>query len=339
MNLNEVWVRLEEDQRATPETGRMQRRIIPEHPRDFFLGLELPTRNRMLILRVSSASVVEHDKVPDSHGLKVRIFDRDTTPPTSEIALILTDHNFQSIFDFLIEDLVDAAESQKEEQASVNKFLERLSDWQLLLMTVTPGVMTKEHQQGLWGELWVLREIIGPAIGFCDGISCWRGPFGADQDFQFNHAAIEVKTSAAQPFNEAEIANERQLGCDSDISLLLIALSLDARPHSGLTLPELVNNVRSQASSAGCLRMLEERLALYGFRDCDTDNYSETGYRVRSRQQFKVREDFPRLVPSDLRPGVSDVRYSIDLIACSRFITTDEELIHLLRGTNDDARQ
>ena len=110
MNLTEVWAHLEEDHRAGSGTGRMQRRIMPEHRRDFFLGLELPSRNRMLILRASPASVADQTKVPESRGLRVRMHDRATDPPTAEVELVLTDQQHQDIFNLLIQDLVDAAE-------------------------------------------------------------------------------------------------------------------------------------------------------------------------------------------------------------------------------------
>ena len=64
--LAEVWQRLEEDTRATVPSGRVQRRIEPAGRRDFFLGLEMPSRNRMLILRVSANSVRGQPDVPDS---------------------------------------------------------------------------------------------------------------------------------------------------------------------------------------------------------------------------------------------------------------------------------
>ena len=54
MRLAEVWRRLEEDTRITAASGRVQRRIAPTGKRNFYLGLEMPSRYRMLILRVST---------------------------------------------------------------------------------------------------------------------------------------------------------------------------------------------------------------------------------------------------------------------------------------------
>jgi len=332
VNLTEVWTHLEEDHRSGPGTGRMQRRIMPERRRDFFLGLELPSRNRMLILRTSPASVAGQVPVPESRGLRVRMRDRETDPPTAEVELVLTDQQHRDIFDLLIEDLVDAAEQPEDERAGVGRFLARLTDWQRLLMRLAPGMLSRENQQGLWGELWTLRDVAGPAVGFTAAVRAWRGPLGADQDLQFPGAALEVKTSTAHAFECLVIASERQLDVAQDIALALIALSLDARPDHGETLSEMVRAIRSVAADAGCLQLLEERLALFGYRHEDADSYADIGYTVRSRLQFRVQNDFPRVVSGDLRPGVSEVRYSVAVAACARFEISEEVLGALLKG-------
>ena len=331
MNLTEVWAHLEEDHRSDPGTGRMQRRIMPERRRDFFLGLELPSRNRMLILRVSPASVAGQAPVPESRGLRVRMQDRETDPPAAEVELVLTGQQHQDIFDLLIEDLVDAAEQPEDERAGVGRFLARLTDWQRLLMRLAPGVMSRESQQGLWGELWTLREVVGPALGFAPAVQAWRGPLGADQDVQLPGVALEVKTSTAHAFERLVIASERQLDVAPDIALAVIALSLDARPDHGETLSDMVRQIRSAAVDTGCLHVLEGRLALFGYRDEEADSYSDIGYAVRSRIQFRIQDEFPRIVPADLRLGVSEVRYSVAVAACTPFKINEGELSELLR--------
>jgi len=333
MNLSDIWTHLEEDHRASPEMGRMQRRIVPEGRRDFFLGLELPSRNRMLVLRVSPASVAEQTEFPESRGLKVRIHERATDPPTAEVELILMEQQLQNIFDLLIEDLVDAGEQPEDERAGVGRFLARLTDWQRLLTRFSPGVMSKESQQGLWGELWTLCEVVAPAVGFAQGVRSWRGPLGADQDFQLPWVALEIKTSTAHALEHLVIASERQLDVAPDISLVVIALALDARPHYGETLDDMIRHSRSIAADAGCLHILEDRLTIFGYRNEDIDSYSDIGYTVRARLQFMVQDDFPRIVPADLRSGVSKVEYLVAVTACTQFNIDEVELMALLRRT------
>ena len=331
MNFAEVWAHLEQDHRSGSGMGRMQRRITPEYRRDFFLALELPSRNRMLILRAAPASVAGQAPIPESRGLTVRMRVSEADPSATEVELILTDQQHRDIFDLLIEDLVEAAEQPDDERAGVRKFLARLADWQRLLMRLAPGTLSIENRQGLWGELWTLREVAVPAVGFGAAVRAWRGPFGADQDIQLSGAALEVKTSTAHAFERLMIASERQLDVPRNVVLALIALSLDARPNLGETLPEMVQSIRILAADAGCQQVIDERLLLSGYKLEDADTYSDIGYTIRSRVQFRIENDFPRVVPTDLRQGVGEVRYSIAVTACSQFEVTEGELEALLR--------
>ena len=120
MNLAEVWGHLEEDTRITEASGRVQRRIVPAGRRNFFLGLEMPARNRMLILRVSGNSAEKQPEVPDSRGLTVRVVRREAESNEVEVELVLTDSEHRDIFDLLVRDLVEAAEQPENEGCGID---------------------------------------------------------------------------------------------------------------------------------------------------------------------------------------------------------------------------
>ena len=184
MNLAEVWKHLEEDTRITDAPGRVQRRIMPAGRRDFFLGLETPSRHRTLVLRVAASSVEGLPDVPDSRGLNVRLVSREAGSDEVEVVLALSESQHRDIFDLLVRDLVGAAEQPHDEREGLIRFLARLSDWQQLFRRLGPRGLAREAQQGLWGELWALREIVAPVAGIVGAVDGWRGPMGADQDFR-----------------------------------------------------------------------------------------------------------------------------------------------------------
>ena len=332
MNLAEVWEHLEEDTRVAGVSGRVQRRIVPAGRRDFFLGLEMPSRNRMLILRVAAGAVEGQPEVPDSRGLAVRRTPRDVDGEQMEVELALTESQHLDIFDLLIRDLVDAAEEPRDERTGLTSFLSRLSDWQQLLRRLAPRGLSREAQQGLWGELWVLREIVAPEMGMAEAVRAWCGPLGADQDFQMMNTSIEVKTSTAHSLDRLQISSERQLDVPDDVTLLLVGISLDSRPRHGETLLDIVGISRVAASKSGCLHLLDDRLELYGYEAEDEGLYSEVGYSVRSFHPFRVGEGFPMILSSDLRDGVGEVRYSVSIDSCASFRMAVQEPGELLRG-------
>ena len=161
------------------------------------------------------------------------------------------------------------AEQPQDEREGLTRFLARLSDWQHLLRRLEPRGLTRESQQGLWGELWAPREVVAPVAGMLRALEGWRGPMGADQDFQLGSTCIEVKTSMAAHLDRLLISSERQLEVPGDVRLLLLGLSLDGRPGHGETLPEMIGSVHVAASRGwllasvgpptGSLRVLEWR--------------------------------------------------------------------------------
>ena len=332
MNPAEVWRHLEEDTSVTDAPGRVQRRIVPTGRRNFFLGLETPSRNRMLILRVSANSVEGLTVVPDSRGLNVRVASREAGIDETEVVLALTDSQHWDIFDLLVRDLVGAAEQPHEEREGLVRFLARLADWQQLLRRLGPRGLTREAQQGLWGELWALREVVEPVAGMGGAVDGWRGPMGADQDFQMGATCVEVKTSTAARMDRLAISGERQLEVPDDVVLILLGLSLDGRVRHGETLPEMVGSVRAAASKSGCLHLVDLRLDLCGYQSDDANLYSDMGYTVRSLHPFRVEQGFPRIVSGDLQTGISDVRYLVSTASCAAFRITGEHPRKLLEG-------
>ncbi len=333
MNLSEIWRFLEEDSLASGVAGRIQRRVLASGRRNFFLGLETPSRNRMLILRVDSQTVENPQNIADSRGLTVRMTARvgDNAQGT-EVVLTLTEPEHRDLFDLLIRDLIAAAEQPENENTGLTRFLARLADWQLLFRRLSPQGLTAEAQQGLWGELWSLREVLAPVTGVKDAIDGWRGPMGADQDFQMGSTCIEVKTSSSATFEHLTISSERQLEAPDDVTLFLLGLSLDRRVKHGETLPEMVDSIRNMASEFECLDQVDVRLDLSGYVRQDAPLYSEIGYTLRSLHAFKVEDGFPRIVSSSLEEGVGDVRYTVSLASCREFSLPERDPEKLFEG-------
>ena len=332
MNPQEVWRHLEEDTRITDASGRVQRRILPSGRRNFFLGLETPSRNRMLVLRVAARSVEGLPDVPDSRGLNVRVVRNEAGSDETEVVLALTDSQHRDLFDLLVRDLVGAAEQARDEREGLIRFLARLSDWQQLFRRLGPRGLTREAQQGLWGELWAMKEVVAPVAGMRGAVDGWRGPMGTDQDFQLGDTCVEVKTSTAASLDRLSISGERQLEVPDNVVLILLGLSLDGRARHGETLPEMVESVRHTASESGCLHLVDLRLDLCGYENNDANLYSDIGYTVRSLHPFRVEEGFPRIMSGDLKTGISDVRYLVSTASCGAFRITGKRAEKLLEG-------
>jgi hypothetical protein len=155
-------------------------------------------------------------------------------------------------------------------------------------------------------------------------VDLWVGYDAAIRDFQGENWAIEVKTSAANNAESITINGERQLDDSLIDNLLLYHCSVDISNASGITLPELVEEIRSILSHSFVARALfEEKLYHTGYQDKDIEFYNDIHYLIRTDKFYKVADNFPRICEKDLRPGVGEVHYSIVLAACEQYLVSN----------------
>jgi hypothetical protein len=72
-----------------------------------------------------------------------------------------------------------------------------------------------------------------------------------------------------------------------------------------------------------------------GYNEIHRDLYLNEGYHVEEVNVFEVKEGFPRIVGSDLMPGVGGLKYTIDLSSIVDFKVEEDLLIENLKGSYD----
>jgi len=331
MKIEDVWNLLEQDGNDV-SSGYLTRRILPNVNYDVYLAIEKPSNTRLLMLRVSSLFLDRKTIYPTSSSFTVN---RIVLPQDGEeygtLRLFLTNPRYKDIFTTLVQDIVDYITLIPEGRTAVSAFVVRLKRWQAFLEKNSPEGLSEIAQQGLYGELWFLRQVVFPHLGLLNGIRRWTGPKGTQQDFQFPGCAVEVKTSSAKQHQKLAIASERQLDDTGAGMIVLLHLSLDVRQGQGENLPEIVASVRSLASGDAIAKdELENLLFEIGYLDIHATRYENIGYTIREHNYFKVEKDFPKIIESDLRNGVGDVRYTISVAECKRFSISESEVIALI---------
>ena len=328
MSLTALW---EEMERApVPEgEGRLLRRIHPEAVADLHVGLVKPGEQRLVTLTAPPESCPAGDRLPSSRGIRSAL---GTPQPDGRIPieLRLVDPAAREIFGALAEDVSGAAALAPTHAAAIDAWMVRLRRWQRLLERLPPEGLGPEDQRGLYSELWALRDVVAPALGFQAGVEGWTGPEPASHDYQLPGAAIEVKSTAGAQHQVLRISSERQLDETGADSLYLVHLSIDARLGGGETLPDIVAAVRTAARGSTVEGTLEDRLLEVGYLDVHAPHYT-TGYTLRRVGAYRVQEGFPRIVERDLASGVGDVRYSVAVTECQEWERPLEEIGARLR--------
>lgn len=312
----------EELGRDLAPSGLVKRRILPHLGHDIFIGEQRPSRLRQLTMSIHDAAPVDVTRGPRARGLDVRIDTSDVGVVRIDLASTSQDAN--TLFGVLASDTTRVLEAHSGEGAA-SLVLQRVLAWQTFFSRRDDGI-GPERAAGLFAELEVLRELLAPTIGSSAAVSAWHGPDPALQDFQFTQFAIEVKSFRGNGPGHLTISSERQLDVTGAGELFLAYLRLDQRADGrGITLADQVERTAACVDdSFYASDLLGQQLLTAGWHESVADVRTET-YEVRSKEIFAVRPEFPRLVPTDLPPGIGGVRYAVDRSAIEDFLIPWDE--------------
>lgn len=247
----------------------------------------------------------------------------------SQLVFTLRDVELKSLFRHLSLDLINAAEklSEADDQAIADIILTRFMRWQNLLGRAKSDILSDSKILGLFGELTVLKRLFIPNCGTQDGIETWCGPLGAEQDFAFNKKLLEVKSQAISMDSKVSISSAEQLDDVSGKVFLCHQTfsKTDEASGPGESLNEIVIGIRNALYGQNfSLDEFETRLIEVGY--FTRTEYNSPKFALGNLNYFRVSDDFPRIVPDQLSPGVVGVRYAIQLDQCKQFLISEDDL-------------
>lgn len=187
-----------------------------------------------------------------------------------------------------------------------------IDDMRAALRPLAPDLSTME-QIGLFGELWVLSNVMFPTIGprVCH---LWSGPESERHDFVGQGVHVEVKTTTrSEPRHE--ISRIDQLRPPINKRLLFISVMLEKSLGGDETLADRVDEIREKLGSDGhALDVFDSRLAQLGWHEGLRQTGALLRFTFRDVHVFEVTGTFPRL-PDDYVPprGVTGIKYNINV--------------------------
>lgn len=318
--VREAWTML--DAEARTETGWHLRRIFPSAAFDIFAGIHQPEATPGLILETPVATLPAFRLLPRSPGFVV-----EATPPgqsptaRGRIVLSLADPAYLEVFPVLCQDVAEVSARESGAAAAMSAFLSRLHVWQSFMAHFSPEGLSRDQVTGLMGELFMLGDYLAPAVGYSQAIGAWDGPLGEANDFSLDQYFLEVKTTTRQAPSVISITNADQLDtARGQIYLAHLKLQKSAR---GTTLPELVDVLKNRLLeySPEQISAFNTKLLLAGYIDARRSNYTDR-LALIDLAVFSVGSGFPNIARTDLRLGVRDCSYTIELSACQPFAVT-----------------
>jgi hypothetical protein len=331
--IGEMWEEIEADLEsesgADKGPGLLTRLATPDPGQRLWVGVEWPSKTRILLFSAQAAALPPKAAWPECRGLELLL----NSMPNGEATLIvrLRDRRGQDVFTVLAEDLARRAIGGTESEAA-RRVLSAIGRWQKFL-AVASCSLSDEARRGLWGELWTLEHVVIPSIGIEAGVSAWRGPSGAPQDFQHQGTAIEVKTRAARSPAVVRISSEQQLHDAPWKNLFLNHIAVDEQDGAGETLPQRIARLRNLVAATAAAELLEDALIDAGWLEAEAEKHKIRGFVQRELDAYRVAGVFPRLTPPALPPGIGGVGYDLSLDAVQQFALPITDMQHALDST------
>jgi len=302
-----------------PISGYNTKPII-DTPFNFLLGVNDLGQKRFLIQSLEGFEVTAVDNYRISIG-----------PIEHEGSLYilgeLRSNDAESIFDSLIDDLYSVAQPADSHDGALKNIKTSLNLWIRCFQGNNLRLLSDEAQRGLIGELLFLEKLLSK-FSESDAITFWHGPLGKPQDFYLTDKTVEVKTKLLSGSNQSKIfiSSAEQLDQYDDVPAYLYLYGLRIIPNDdpqALSLFSLIQRISNRLKDDESLNSFQNRLVEMGYSPEHRLNYRYPHFCVSSEQAYEIKEDFPKIIPPDLKPGVCEVKYKISLDSLEQFKITN----------------
>lgn len=328
--INQIWEDLANDKSLSK--GLLLRRYSGAVLPDVYVAIQHPEKYFCICISISEEIEVKISLFSNLQEIKVDLYPSLSQAGKNTLVFKLLNFQHKDIFTVLCEDLIATIESEANEKKMVNEILNRFEKWKSLFNKIGLQGLTPEEQRGLYGELYFLRKFLQSNANHIDILNTWIGTEKQVRDFQSGTWAVEVKTTHGNNHQKVHISSERQLDTTNLNNLFLYHISLEQMQNSGESLNDIVDAVIGILdANSMALNKFKSKIYEVGYFELHSKLYEEIGYQIRQEEFYKVEDDFPRIEENDIREGVGDVKYSIILSQCARFVNSKTEVFDTIK--------
>ncbi|MDE7421304.1 MAG: PD-(D/E)XK motif protein [Muribaculaceae bacterium] len=327
------WTRLESEN----HTGLVKRLISRNIPyqiyciydysnKSFGIGVSYPKNIKINLTPFSSLS-----------RLKIEVFEDTSFKNNLILSVLLSESDKKDLFSYLCVNMIETIAVARDIFTATQLFGNTLLRWKKLFESTLTDILSKEEQRGLYGELVFLRELVKlhPLSQYA-AIQTYIGCSHAPHDFQGNSWAVEVKTTSTNNPQLLTINGERQLDDSMTGILFLCHCSVEVIKNSGETLPDIITEIKHiLKSDFAALSLFNAKLFEAGYKEEFNHQYANIGYKNRFIRYYHVHENFPRIIETDLREGVGNVKYEISLPQSDLYRVTESFVLDKCTLDND----
>lgn len=324
-NLDAVWVELE-TRMSNPKAGA-QTMICPEFLYRIYAGVVGIPSKRYLVIEIPDSQKKDFDSFSVPKGISLSIVD-PIIKHSGFVACLLeaTSADQNDVFTIVAEDILNEL-SKKDVDGFVAALKQRIEKWKDFFKNPERRQLSEEVVIGLIGELSLIEDLLEQGITYAADL--WNGPLKSAQDFQGDDIALEVKTSCSSQVKTVKISSEIQLDDSGRSHLFLVINRLEHDDAFGRPLPEYVSSIYEKLPTQK-KNLFLAKLKCLGY-DHETSEIYTQAYSLKERFVYRVTEGFPRILPSDLKSGVTNVNYRVSLANCEDYLSDLDQVIETIR--------
>ena len=320
-NISSLWEIMSQEK----SVGLVKRLLPNNSPLKVFATYKHPENICGIAFSCDSKLKLSIDSFYNLKELSVQLFLDASYQPNRLLTIQLFSDTNKDIFAYLCGNLVETIEKCETEAKAIKLVLNRLEKWKTMFSKGASDGLSITEQQGLYGELMYLHKLaLREIFSYIDTLKIWVGADKAMRDFQGNGWAVEAKTISINNADQITINGERQLDETLLDKLYLYHLSVEASRMNGQTLNEKVDELRSLFSDdKAALNIFNAKLMEAGYFDHHRELYRERCYKIRKESIYVIDDSFPRIKESELRDGVSNTVYSINVSTCTEYMVSE----------------
>lgn len=226
----------------------------------------------------------------------------------------------KKVFFTFCENLIESVTGEVGESQALFLLKKRYMTWKSMFKREIEKAIPHEILQGLFGELFFLKNYMIKQFGVATAIQSWSGPELKSKDFSVGTEWFEIKTVGVN-VPTVEISSLSQLSSEYNGHLAIIRVEemSDEFENGEASIGDLFKYIISVIDDETVEGVFLNKLSRYGF-DISDDSIN-LKLNVKSVSRYAVDSDFPRISEKEIKhPEICNVKYSLAIAALHNYL-------------------
>ena len=216
--------------------------------------------------------------------------------------------------------LIDAVKEIKDETEAISKLKKRYLTWKTMFKKELSQSLSREVIQGLFGELYFLKNYLARQYSISECVKAWSGPDSTSKDYSMGNTWYEIKTIGANNL-KVRISSLSQLSSSVNGHLVILKVEkmAPAFTNGESSIEELFKSILNLIDDEAIEGLFLSKLSSFG-ADISDESFS-TKFDVKDVSLYKVDESFPKIKEEDIKyDEVCEVGYSLIVNSLKKFL-------------------